>query len=113
MKRCRPKDRYVTHRCERVWKAWEEPAVWWLQWNGRLCHSGGVELTIVTNRFCPRCSVELLQTRDIPNCYRCGWEDYTQEPVLGSLVGCATERLEHRIVMVERRVWRAMISAGA
>ena len=38
---------------------------------------------------CPKCSANLIGGRDLPGCWRCGWEDYSQPgagitPLLGS-----------------------------
>ena len=38
---------------------------------------------------CPKCSATLIRGRDLPGCWRCGWEDYYQlvggiTPLLGS-----------------------------
>ena len=39
--------------------------------------------------LCPKCSANLIRGRDLPGCWRCGWEDYYQlvggiTPLLGS-----------------------------
>ena len=38
---------------------------------------------------CPKCSANLIGGRDLPGCWRCGWEDYSQPgtgtaPLIGS-----------------------------
>ena len=38
---------------------------------------------------CPKCSANLVGGRDLPGCWRCGWEDYSQvgtglTPLIGS-----------------------------
>ena len=38
---------------------------------------------------CPKCSATLIRGRDLPGCWRCGWEDYSQlgagtAPLIGS-----------------------------
>ena len=38
---------------------------------------------------CPKCSATLIGGRDLPGCWRCGWEDYSQPgtgitPLIGS-----------------------------
>ena len=40
---------------------------------------------------CPKCSATLIRGRDLPGCWRCGWEDYYQlvggiTPLLGSSI---------------------------
>ena len=47
--------------------------------------------------LCPKCSAILLHGRDLPGCWRCGWEDYEQRRVvLGSLVGSPMADLASR-----------------
>ena len=40
---------------------------------------------------CPKCSATLIRGRDLPGCWRCGWEDYSQPgtgipPLIGSSI---------------------------